>query len=104
MDFRPGRLDVVYEGRFARPCVDFVLSPAAVVKSVFNTLTTRWSVATSDVSVASRVNEVRLNEVRIKLTLFNGQGTLEMDVDKIGGHFTNALFTRDLVTIGDCLA
>jgi hypothetical protein len=103
IEISAGRLDVAYEARFTPPSVNFAIGAAAVLKAVYSKLASRWTIASNDVSVAARVNEVKLNEVRVRLNMFNGAATLEIDADKIGGFFRNARFPNDLPTIRECL-
>ncbi|MGQ0655206.1 MAG: hypothetical protein ACT4P4_23570 [Betaproteobacteria bacterium] len=101
MRVSPKRLDVIYEGRFGSPSLDFALSPGLVLKSLVKTVGARWSIASQDISVQPGY---RVSDVRIKATLFNGRATLEVDADKIGAHFQDARPNADdRTTIRDCL-
>lgn len=93
------RLDVIYEARFGRASLDFATSPGQLLKALHGSLTTRWAVNSEDVTLTP---SQRLSEVRLKLSLFAGQATFEVDADKIGAHFRNAKI-KDVPTIRDCL-
>ena len=49
------------------------------------------------------MNEVKLNEVRVRLTMFNGAATLEVDADKMVANCQERDIPKDLLTIRDCL-
>lgn len=101
MKARANRLDLVYEGRFGTPSLDFAVGPGLVLKSLVKAVSSRWPIASQDIAL---VHSFRVSDIRIRATLFNGRGTIEVDADKIGVHFEDArVSAEDRTIIRDCL-
>jgi hypothetical protein len=100
MLINPTRLDVVYEGRFGKPSLDFAMAPALVLKSLINAVSSRYPISSQDMTVTPGH---RVSDVKLRTTLFNGRGTFEVDADRIGAHFQDAHLRTDRPVIRDCL-
>jgi hypothetical protein len=100
MRFTGARLDVIYEARFAQPSMDFATDPRPLIKGLVASIASRFPIAARDVVVTP---STRASEVRLRMQVFNGQGTIEVDAEKLGLHFQNALAADDFNTIRDAI-
>ncbi len=100
MRYRPNWLDFTYEAQFASPVLAFATAPAVVLESMYNTLAPRFPLTTSDLSVQ---DDSIVSNVKSKIILFGGNGTIELTADSLGARFNNPIGKGDDKIIQDCI-
>jgi hypothetical protein len=94
-------LDIVYEVVFSTPMFKLVRENVDMLRIFYQHLAPHYLVRPSDMQVSGGT---ALSDVKARITLFRGNGILEVTVDKFSATFTNAVGEKDLETIKDCVA
>ncbi|MCI0591542.1 MAG: hypothetical protein L0Y67_08120 [Gammaproteobacteria bacterium] len=100
MLYQTNWLDIVYEVVFSTPMFKLVRENVDVLRIFYQHLAPHYLVRPSDMQVSGGT---ALSDVKARITLFRGNGILEVTVDKFSATFTNAV-EKDLETIKDCVS
>jgi hypothetical protein len=100
MLYQTNWLDIVYEVVFSTPMFKLVREDVDVLRIFYQHLAPHYLVRPSDMQVSGGTAP---SDVKARITLFRGDGVLEVTVDKFSATFTNAV-EKDLETIKDCVA
>ncbi len=99
MQYETSLLDIVYEAVFTTPIFKLERENVDVLSIFYQHLAPAYVVRPSDMQVSGGT---ALSDVRAKITLFRGNGVLEVAADKFSATFTNAV-GKDIETIQDCV-
>ncbi len=101
MQYQTTWLDIVYEATFSTPAFRLARENIEVLSILFKHLAPQYSVRPSDMHVSGGT---ALSDVKARISLFTGNGVLEITADKFSATFTNAVGQQDIETIKDCIA
>ena len=93
------RINLTYEVEFATPSFDLPNSNVSVLKAFYETLHPRFLINAPDLQVTGGN---LLSDVHVRITLFNGNGTIDISVDRMSLAFNNLRTRGDLTTCKDC--
>lgn len=99
MQYETSLLDIVYEAVFSTPTFKLARENVDVLSIFYQHLAPGYPVRPSDMQVSGGT---ALSDVKAKITLFRGNGVLEVAADKFSATFTNAI-ERDIETIKSCV-
>ena len=94
-------IDVTYDVEFAAPAFDLPNSNVSVLKTFYETIHPRFRINTRDMHVAGGN---LLSDVRVRVTLFNGNGVIDISVDRMSLIFNNLGTEKDLAICQDCIS
>ncbi len=94
-------IDVTYDVEFATPAFDLPSSNVSVLKTFYETIHPRFRINTRDMHVAGGN---LLSDVRVRVTLFNGNGVIDISVDRMSLAFNNLRTENDLTICKDCIS
>lgn len=100
MQYETSLLDIVYEAVFSTPIFKLARENVDVLSIFYQHLAPGYLVRPSDMQVSGGT---ALSDVKAKITLFRGNGVLEVAADKFSATFTNAVGEKDIETIKDCV-
>ncbi|MCI0401755.1 MAG: hypothetical protein L0Z68_10785 [Gammaproteobacteria bacterium] len=100
MQYETSLLDIVYEAVFSTPIFKLARENVDVLSIFYQHLAPGYLVRPSDMQVSGGT---ALSDVKAKITLFRGNGVLELAADKLSATFTNANAVGDIETIKDCV-
>lgn len=92
--------DISYEASFRNPVFELARENVDVLKIFHRHLTPRFSVSSSDMQA---MGGNALSDLKARITLFRGNGVLEITADKFLAIFKNAVGQSDIETIKDCV-
>ena len=99
MFYQTSWLDISYEAIFRNPL--FELARDVKVFKIFHQhLTPRYSISSSDMQ---SIHGNALSDLKARISLFRGNGMLEITVDKFSAVFKNAVGPKDIDTVKDCV-
>lgn len=90
-----------YEASFASPLFAIATSNMALISSLFNAISPRFPIRTTDIQVHGGH---LVSDVRVRVSLFNGNAILETTADKFSAQFTGAQGQQDVEIIKDCVS
>lgn len=93
-------LDIVYEAVFSTPMFTLARENVDVLRIFYQHLTPEYLVRPSDMQVSGGA---ALSDVKARMTLFRGNGVLEVTADKFSATFKDAA-VKDIETIKECVA
>jgi hypothetical protein len=100
MLYQTNWLDIVYEVVFSIPMFKLARENVDVLRIFYQHLAPHYLVRPSDMQISGGT---ALSDVKARITLFRGNGVLEVTVDKFSAAFANAV-EKDIETIKDCVA
>ena len=100
MQYETSLLDIVYEAVFSTPTFKLARENVDVLSIFYQHLAPGYLVRPSDMQVSGGT---ALSDVKAKITLFRGNGVLEVATDRFSATFTNLVGERDIETIKDCV-
>lgn len=95
------RINLTYEVEFATPSFDLPINNVNVLKAFYETLHPRFPINTPDLHVSGGN---LLSDVHVRVTLFNGNGTVDISVDRMSLAFTNVKTRGDMTICKDCIS
>ncbi|MCY3729425.1 MAG: hypothetical protein OXF97_10590 [Nitrospira sp.] len=95
------RINLTYEVEFATPSFDLPSSNVSVLKAFYETIHPRFRINTRDMHVAGGN---LLSDVRVRVTLFNGNGIIDISVDRMSLAFNNLRAREDVTICRDCIS
>lgn len=101
MQFSVYRLNVTYEVGFKEPAFEIARSPVPILTAFHQRLHPRFGLRLSDLQV---LGGTAMSDVRIRIALFNGQGSLEVAADKFSCSFEGLRIWQDATLVKDCIA
>lgn len=93
------RINLTYDVEFTAPAFDLPNSNVSMLKALYETIHPRFRINTRDMHVAGGNS---LSDVHVRITLFNGNGTIDISVDRMSLAFNNLRTREDLTTCKDC--
>ena len=87
------RLDLTYEATFAAPSFDLVQTGAQLLRSLHNSLHPRFSISPSDMHA---LGGTKISDVRCLISVFAGNGHIEVAADRLAMTFNNIRTSADL--------
>ena len=93
MQYQTTWLDIVYEATFSTPAFRLARENIEVLSILFKHLAPQYSVRPSDMHVSGGT---ALSDVKARISLFTGNGVLEITADKFSATFTNAVGQQDI--------
>lgn len=100
MFYQTSWLNISYEASFRNPVFELARENVEVLKIFHRHLTPRYSVSSSDMQA---LGGNALSDLKARITLFRGNGVLEITADKFSAIFTNAVGQQDIETIKYCV-
>ena len=100
MFYKTSWLDISYEAIFQDPLFELARKNVDVLKIFHRHLTPRYSISPSDMQA---MGGSALSDLKARISLFRGNGILEITVDKFSAVFKNAVGQKDIDTIKDCV-
>ena len=94
-------IDVTYDVKFATPAFDLPSNNTSVLKAFYETIHPRFRINTRDMHVAEGN---LLADARVHVTLFNGNGVINISVDKMALFFNDLETKKDLKICKDCIS
>ena len=95
------RINLTYEVEFATPSFDLPTSNVNVLKAFYETIHPRFPINTPDMHVTGGN---LLSDVHVRVTLFNGNGIIDVSVDKMFLAFNNLRTGIDLTICKECIS
>jgi hypothetical protein len=93
-------LDLSYEARFTAPLFSLAAAPVEILKAVHARVSPKYRLNSSDLAVDSGRS---MADVRAKVSLFGGNGVLEISADSLSARFNNPTAPKDLEVVKDCI-
>ncbi len=101
MRYKTNWVDVQYDAVFRVPLFALAGNPVSVLSAVHSKLSTKWSIPGSDLIVdGGRA----VSDVRARVSLFAGNGTLEFGSEMFTAKFINPSVAGDTEIIKDCIS
>ena len=100
MLYRLNSIDVRYEGRFKAPFFPIAEARAELLRQLYRSLGERYGARAADLSLTS--TGAALSDLHARLTLFRGNGGIEVSAEKLTAKFNNAT-QPDLEIVSDCV-
>ncbi len=100
MLYQVNSLDSVYEAVFSTPMFTLARQNVDVLRIFYDHLAPKYLVRSSDMQVSGGA---ALSDVKAKITLFSGNGVLEVTADKFCATFKNAFEEKDIEIIKECV-
>ncbi len=100
MRYKTSYLELTYEARFSKPLFALALSPAAVLEALYNRFSPKYSILSRDLTVDAGRS---VGEVRAKVNLFAGKGSLEISADSFIARFDDPRGANDAEIVKDCI-
>lgn len=94
-------MKVTYDVEFASPAFDLPTRNTNVLKALYETIYPRFPINPRDMRVAE--GNV-LSDVHVRVTLFNGNGVIDVAGDKMSLAFNNLKTEEDLTICRDCIS
>lgn len=94
-------MNVTYDVEFAAPAFDLPSRSTNVLKAFYKTIHPRFPINTRDMQVDGGN---LLSDVRVRITLFNGNSVIDISVDKMSIVFNNLRTKEDLTICKDCIS
>jgi hypothetical protein len=94
-------MTLTYEARFSAPSFDLPSRSTLILKSFYEEINPRYAIRPGDMQV---MGGNTLSDVRTRITLFGGNGTLDITVDKLLCFFSNLRSKSDLTICKDCIS
>ncbi len=95
------RINLTYEVEFATPSFDLPISNVSVLKAFYETIHPRFPINAPDMHVSGGN---LLSDVHVRVTLFNGNGIIDVSVDRMSLAFNNLRTEKDLTICKDCIS
>lgn len=99
MFYQTNWLDISYEASFRNPVFELARENVEVLKIFHRHLSPRYLISSNDMQA---MGGNALSDLKARITLFRGNGVLEITADKFSAVFKNAL-EKDIETIKDCV-
>jgi len=100
MRYKVNYADFSYEAHFGSPFFAVAMSPGVVLTAVHKQLSPKYVIPTRDLTVDSAR---AVGDIRAKISLFGGRGTLEVSTDVFAARFNEPRTTNDFDVIRDCI-
>lgn len=94
-------MNLTYEAEFSAPSFDLPGQNTLVLKSLYERINPRYPIRPTEMQVTG--GNV-LSDVRVRVTLFQGNGVLEITVDKLSCVFSYLRTKEDVTTCKDCIS
>lgn len=94
-------MNVTYDMDFAAPSFDLPGSNTSVLRALYETIHPRYPIGTQNMHVAGGN---LLSDVHVRVTLFNGNGVIDLSVDRMSLFFNNLKTKEDLAVCRDCIS
>lgn len=94
-------MNVTYDVEFSAPSFDLPGSNTTVLRALYETIHPRYPVGTQNMQV---VGGNLLSDVHVRITLFNGNGVIDVSVDGMSLVFSNLKTKDDLAVARDCIS
>lgn len=95
------RINLTYEVEFATPSFDLPIRNVNVLQAFYETLHPRFPIHAPDLHVSGGN---LLSDVHVRLTLFNGSGTIDLSVERMSLAFHSVKTSGDMTICKDCIA
>jgi len=99
--FRAKTLDILYDVGFRTPFFSLARSNVEVLQALYQQFAPKYGIQSSDLQA---VGGTVLSHLRATLTLFRGNGIIEISSDRLHAKFTNATAKDDGVIVQDCIS
>lgn len=94
------RMDVTYDVEFAAPAFDLPIKNTSILKIFYETIHPQFPINARDMRVDGGN---LLSDVRVRVTLFNGNSVIDISADKMSLVFNNLRTKEDLMICRDCI-
>lgn len=101
MKFSIEWFNMTYDVEFAAPAFDLPSNNTSVLKAFYETIHPRFPINSRDMHVAGGNS---LSDVHVRITLFNGNGVIDISADRMSLVFNNLRTIEDLTTCKDCFS
>lgn len=92
-------MEILYEATFSSPALELVTNISGAIRAFCGKITPRYPIRSEDIRV---VNSPVLEDIRIKIALFNRNARLELSSEKMSVTF-QAVTSADISIVEDCL-
>jgi len=100
MRYSLARLNVVYERPFRQPVFQVSKSAVEILDCLYGRLNPKYPMAMSDLTASSALS---MGEIAIRARLFNGNGLLELSVEKFTARFEGLRNKQDVEIVKDAI-
>lgn len=100
MRYKPNWFDLTYDASFRGPLFALAGNPVAVLAALHAKLSSKYSLSANDMVVDSGH---KVGDVRARVTLFSGNGTVEIRADGFSAKFVNPVAPGDTDVVKDCV-
>jgi hypothetical protein len=94
------RLDLTYEHMFARPAFDLGRGGVDLVAGLYRSLSERFPLSLSDLVVSAGAT---LADLVVRVSLFRGQGTVEVRADRLMARFEGLQRSEDVAVVKEAV-
>lgn len=95
------RTNLKYDVEFSAPSFDLPISNVNVLRAFYETIHPRFPINARDMHVTGGN---LLSDVHVRVTLFNGNGSIDISVDRMSLVFNNLMTREDLTICKDCIS
>ncbi len=95
------RTNLAYDVEFSAPSFDLPISNVNVLRVFYETIHPRFPINARDMYVTGGN---LLSDVHVRITLFNGNGSIDISVDRMSLVFNNLMTREDLTICKDCIS
>lgn len=101
MKFNIEWFNITYDLWFAAPAFDLPSTNTSVLKTFYETINPRFPINSRDMHVAGGN---LLSDVHVRITMFNGNGIIDLSADRMSLVFNNLRKQEDLTICKDCIS
>ena len=94
-------INMTYDVEFTAPAFDLPSNNTGVLKALYETIHPRFPINSRDMHVAGGN---LLSDVHVRVTLFNGNGVIDISMDRMSLVFNNLRTKEDLTICMDCIS
>lgn len=99
MQIQATSMEILYEVTFSSPALELVTNVSGAIRAFCGKIAPRYPIRSEDIRV---VNSSALEDVRIKIALFNRNARIELSSEKMSVTF-QAVTSADISIVEDCL-
>lgn len=94
------RIDLTYEAAFGAPTFDLPLRGSALLKSLYEAIHPRYPIPLTHMQI---FGGNAMSDVRVRITLFNGNGSIDVTADKMFLNFSDVRGKDGIDICKDCI-
>jgi len=100
MRFAAWSIDVTYEAVFATPAFDLASRNVSALRALYEAISPRFPISMQNLQASGGTS---VADLRVRATLFNGHGVLEISAERLSAVFTQLRSRSDTEIAKDCV-